>query len=109
MVMTITITLFYPDSRHHHQRLEDEGVKSYIIRKKRSPMPENPDYQRATKLRKRVERVFAVQKKYHGGSRARYWGRLKVGIQHVLTATVYDLKILAKVLITPPGEVCPNT
>ena len=109
MVMTITITLFYPDSRHHHQRLEDEGVKSYIIRKKRSPMPENPDYQRATKLRKRVERVFAVQKKYHGGSRTRYWGRLKAGIQHVLTATVYDLKILAKVLITPPGEVCPNS
>lgn len=97
------------DSRHHHQRLEDKGIKSYIIRKKNSPVPKDQEYQRAAKLRKRVERVFAVQKKYHGGSRARYWGRLKVGIQHVLTATVYDLKILAKVLITPPAEVCPDT
>lgn len=97
------------DSRHHHERLERQGIKSYIIRKKRSPIPQDPEYQRAAKLRRRVERVFAVQKKYHGGSRARYWGRLKVGIQHVLSATVYDLKILAKVLITPPGEVCPNS
>jgi IS5 family transposase len=96
------------DSRHHHQRLAAKGVKSYIIRKKNSPVPADPEYQRAAQLRKRIERVFAVLKKYHGGSRARYWGRLKVSIQHVLTATVYDLKILAKVLTIPPGEVCPN-
>lgn len=96
------------DSRYHHENLERKGIKSHIIRKKRSPIPEDPDYQRAAKLRKRVERVFAVQKKYHGAGRARYWGRVKMGIQHLIVATVYDLKILAKLLIAPPAEVCPD-
>ncbi len=93
------------DSRHHHQRLESKGIKSYIIRKKNSPLPQDADYQRAAKLRKRVERVFAVMKKYHSGARARYRGRLKVGIQHLIVATVYDLKILARRLTRPPSAV----
>jgi IS5 family transposase len=96
------------DSRYHHQRLEDKGIKSYIIRKKNSPLPKDPDYQRAAQQRQRIERVFAVLKKYHGGRRARYWGRLKVGIQHLIIAMVYDLKILAKVLSSPAGDVCPE-
>lgn len=97
------------DSQNHHERLERKGIKSFIIRKKRSPVPKDPEYQRAVQVRKRIERVFAVQKKYHGAGRARYWGRVKVSIQHLITATVYDLKVLAKLLIAPPGEVCPDS
>jgi len=96
------------DSRYHHERLERQGIKSYIIRKQRSPLPKDREYQRAVQLRKRIERVFAVIKKYHGGSRARYWGKIKVGIQHLIIAAVYDLKLLAKVLTGPPGEVSAN-
>jgi IS5 family transposase len=93
------------DSRHHHERLQRQGITSYIIRKRTSPIPRDSEYQRAIQLRKRIERVFAVMKKYHSGGRARYWGQLKVGIQHVLVATVYDLKLLAHHLTRPPGIV----
>jgi len=94
------------DSQYNHQQLKKRGTESYIIRKKRSKIPADPEYQRASKQRKRVERVFAVIKKYHSGGRARYWGRLKVTIQNLIIDTVYDLKILAIVLTKPPGEVC---
>ena len=97
------------DSRHHHERLKRQGIKSHIIRKKNSPVPDDPEYQRSVQLRKRIERVFAVAKLYHGGRRARYWGRVKISIQHLLIAAVYDLKILAQGLSDPPGEVCPDS
>jgi len=96
------------DSEFNHKQLEKRGIESHIVRKKRSKKPVSLEYQRAVKLRKRIERVYAEIKKYHSGGRARYWGRLKVTIQNLIISAVYDLKVLVKVLTKPPGEVCPN-
>jgi len=96
------------DSEYNHKQLIKRNIESLIVRKKRSMQPNSPEYQRAVTKRKRVERVFAVIKKYHSGGRARYWGRSKVTIQNLIIAAVYDLKALVKVLTEPPGEVCPS-
>jgi IS5 family transposase len=96
------------DSRYNHEQLGKRGIKSLIIRKKNSDPPDDPDYPVAVKLRKRVERVFAVIKKYHSGGRARYWGRPMTTIQNLIIAALYDLKIMA-VLMNPPGEMCPES
>ena len=96
------------DSEFNHKQLKNRGIKSHIVRKERSRKPGSLEYQRAIAKRKRIERVFAVIKKYHSGGRARYWGKLKVTIQNLIIAAVYDLKVLVKVLSKPPGELCPN-
>jgi len=96
------------DSDYNHKQLEKRGTESHIVRKKGSKKPDNPEYQRSVKLRKRVERVFAVIKKYHSGGRARYWGRPKVTIQNLIIDALYDLKVMAMVLTRPPGVVSPN-
>ena len=96
------------DSDYNHKQLEKRGIESHIVRKKRSKKPDNPEYQRSTKLRKRVERVFAVIKKYHSGRRARYWGRDKTTIQNLITDTLYDLKVIAVILTKPTGLVSPR-
>ena len=94
------------DSAYDHDQLEDLGVKSFIIRKKTSKAPDDPDYPAACKIRKRVERVFAVHKKYQGGGKARYWGLAKTAVQDLLISAVYDLRIITNCLC-PPGVVCP--
>lgn len=96
------------DSVFHHDQLEVSGIKSFIIRKKTSAVPDDPDYPAACKIRKRVERVFAVQKLYHGGDQARYWGLVKTAVQDLLISAVYDLKITTNRLC-PPGVVRPIT
>lgn len=96
------------DSTFSHEQLRRKGVKSLIIRKKTSPVPDDPEYESACKARKRIERVFAVQKRYHGGGRARYWGLLKTGAQNLMMSIVYDLKVMVD-LLQPPGELCPET
>lgn len=97
------------DTSYNHEKLKRKGVKSLIVRKKPDKeISDDPEYQRAVKLRKHVERVFAVEKKYHGGRRARYWGKIKVTIQNLLIDTVYDLKVMAKYLSSSPGELCQN-
>ena len=94
------------DSAYDHDQLEYLGIKSFIIRKKTSAVPDDPDYPAACKIRKRVERVFAVQKMYHGGNRSRYWGLAKTAIQNLITSAVYDLKIITN-RWCPPGVVRP--
>ena len=96
------------DSEYNHKQLEMRGIESHIARKKKSKKPDNPEYQRSVKLRKRVERVFAVIKKYHSGRRARYWGRAKTTIQNLITDTLYDLKVMTVLLTGPPGSVSPR-
>jgi IS5 family transposase len=91
------------DKPHHHQRLTARGIQSHIIRKKHSPVPEDPQYLCHCRQRKQIERVFAVLKKYHHGGRARYWGRAKVSVQNLLTDVVYNLKLLTQ------GPVCLKT
>jgi IS5 family transposase len=93
------------DSRHHQERLQHQGIQPYVIRKKTSPIPPQAAYHQAIQERPRIERVFAVMKMYHGGRRARYWGRIKVAIQHLLIAMIYDLKRLAKCCVGWPGAV----
>lgn len=98
--------IYYSD--YNHKQLEKRGIESHIARKKRSKKPNNPEYQRSIKLRKHVERVFAVIKMNHSGSRARYWGRAKVTIQNLITDTLYDLKVMVLVSTRPPGVVSSN-
>jgi len=93
------------DSTYNHKQLEKQGIKSHISRKKRSQKPKTLEYQRAIKLRQHIERFFAVLKKHHGCGRARYWGRAKVTIQNLLTAILYDLKVLVILLPQFLGQV----
>jgi len=86
------------DIKHLHQQLKKRGIESHIVRKKNSPKPDNPEYQRSSKLSKRIERVFAVLKMQHSGRRAQYWGRAKTTIQNLLTDTLYDLKVMTAIL-----------
>ncbi len=97
------------DKPQHHRRLKARGIKSYIIRKKTSPIPQSLEYQRAAQQRKRIERVFAVLKKYHSGRRARHWGTPRMSVQNLISTMVYNAKILANRLIQPWGELCPVT
>jgi len=96
------------DIAYYHKQLKKRGIESHIVRKKRSQKPENPEYRISVKLRKHVERVFAVIKNNHSGGRARYWGRAKTTIQNLITDTLYDLKVMAAVLTGSPGVVSPR-
>jgi len=95
------------DKEHHHQRLKARGIRSFIIRKKASPRPQSRAYQSAIQRRRAIERVFAVLKKYHSGSRARYRGLSRHRVQNLISSLVYNAKILANHLIPHPGELCP--
>ena len=74
-----------------------------IIRKKEDDLLLDPDYKKIVNKRKQVERVFAVQKRNHGGDRARYWGLMKMTIQNLITDMVYNFKIMGQVLPLPTG------
>lgn len=58
--------------------------------------------------RYKIEGKHGEQKGRHGLGRARYWGRAKVHLQAVVTATVTNLKRLAK-LLTPGERLIPQT
>ena len=96
------------DKPHHHDRLKNQGTKSFIIRKKGSPIPRSRKYPWAAQQRKRIERVFAVIKNHHSGKRARYRGLARVSVQNIISAFVYDVKELVKHLATSPGGLCPK-
>jgi len=97
------------DAEHQHKTLKKAKIKSLIIRKKPSKrLSRSPEYQQAVKKRRQVERVFAVQKRNHGGRRARYWGTVKTQIQNLITDMVYNFKIMAQVLPLSEGELCPE-
>jgi IS5 family transposase len=57
--------------------------------------------------RYKIEGKHGEQKGRHGLGRARYWGRAKVHLQAVVTATVTNLKRLAK-LLAPGGRLIPQ-
>jgi len=101
------------DTNANHQKLKERGQGSSIILKKNRTNAEivgqaNPQSQRE---RPNIERKFAEQKNYHGLSRARYWGLLKVTIQVLLTCIVVNCKRLAKLMNQlgrpPKGALCP--
>ncbi len=46
----------------------------------------------------KVERKLAELVRYHGGRRARYWGRARVRVQYVLTALVVNIKRMVRLL-----------
>ena len=91
------------DAEHQHDRLNEAGIVSLIIRKKEDDLLLDPDYKKIVNKRKQVERVFAVQKRNHGGDRARYWGLMKMTIQNLITDMVYNFKIMGQVLPLPTG------
>jgi IS5 family transposase len=55
-------------------------------------------YQAATKVRYRVEQVFAQAKDKHGLERCRYLGLVRFGIQSFLTFMVVNAKRMMKLL-----------
>jgi len=57
--------------------------------------------------RYKIEGKHAEQKDRHGLRRARYWGLAKVSLQAIVTATVTNLKRLAK-LLTPGQRLVPR-
>jgi IS5 family transposase len=97
---------FY-DTEANHKKLRERGIVSYIARKaKTKAKVSSKKYLRALKLRKHIERVFAVCKSNHGARRARYWSLAKSTIQNLLIAMTYDLKVLAQFLLPSAGVVC---
>jgi len=95
------------DTEAVHKKIEAKKSRSLIVRKNPSPeLAADPEYKRAVKKRKKIERVFAETKNYHGGRRARYWGKLKTTIQNLIISMVYDLKVITRVLSRQQGEVC---
>jgi len=97
------------DYEYQHKVLQKQGIKSYIIRKE----PDDEiladwDYHEAVRKRSMVERTYAVEKRYHGGSRARFRGLPKMTIQNLLTDITYNFKLLVQFSTPPAGEVCPN-
>jgi len=91
------------DAEHQHDRLNGAGIVSLIIRKAEEVLLLDPDYMKIVNKRKQIERVFAVQKRNHGGERARYWGKAKTTIQNLITDMVYNFKIMGQVLPLPTG------
>ena len=88
------------DTDANHRQLKDNDQRSSIILKANRTNPEvigqaNPKSQ---KQRPIIERKFAEQKKYHGLTKARYWGLAKVTIQVVMTCIVVNSKKMAKLL-----------
>ena len=89
------------DAEHQHDRVNEAGIESLIIRKNDDDKLDDPEYTKMINKRKQVERVFAVQKRNHGGERARYWGKAKMTIQNLITDMVYNFKIMGQVLPLP--------
>ena len=86
------------DAEHQHDRVNKAGVVSLIIRKEENDLLLDPEYKMIVNKRKQIERVFAVQKRYHGGARARSLGKAKMTIQNLITDIVYNLKIMGHIL-----------
>jgi IS5 family transposase len=97
---------FY-DTEPNYKKLKNRGIVSYIARKaKTKDKPKSRRYLKALKLRKHIERVFAVCKTNHGAGRTRYWSLVKTTIQNLLIDITYDLKVLAQFLEPSEGVVC---
>ena len=61
------------------------------------------------RIRKRVEEIFGWDKTVAGGRKLRYKGVKRNGLWWELTATAYDLRMIAKIALAQAarGEVCP--
>jgi hypothetical protein len=58
-------------------------------------------YAQVRKQHPKVERKLAEIVRYHGGRRARYWGRGRVKIQFLLIGLVVNVKRIVRLLGSP--------
>jgi len=80
------------DSQENREILAACGIKNGIIpRKKRCGRRPQSHRERPA-----IERKFAEMKRFHGMTRARYWGLAKMTIQCLMTAIVVNCKRLVK-------------
>lgn len=92
------------DTNSNHGLLEEKGIESAIIPKdnrKDQAIWENarrPRIKKAMLARKQKEKKYKELKNDHGLARCRYYGLAKTRIQALLTATVVNLKRMAKLI-----------
>jgi IS5 family transposase len=82
------------DSKENRAILAAIGIKNGIIPRRR-PRGRPPTCRR---VRPAIERKFAEMKRFHGLTKARYWGLAKMTIQCLMTAIVVNCKRLVTLI-----------
>jgi len=87
-----------PDTRGGRSVSKNDYEAQYRAAQQRA---QTPAYQAVRREHPRIERKLADLIRWHAGRRVRYWGRLRVKIQYLLTAVVVNCKRIVKLLSLP--------